>query len=155
MCWSRCGDALTSLTFPCIRRRSVSVTAMAPPPKSCSLLMAGVEEAAEVSWAKAMVDSAARRRMKVTAAMRREELCPLSNPGTVTRKGGGAGDWSVGGTSSCIRGGGALLGVSFNSVEKRQNKVSSASVINTILTLRLQEWMEVRSNTNTNPNQEV
>lgn len=50
------------LTFPCMRRRSVSVTPMAPSPNSCSQLMVVV---VVVWWVEVWVDSDAGRRMKV------------------------------------------------------------------------------------------
>lgn len=57
-------------TFPCMRRRSVSVTAMAPSPNSGWQLMAEVVVRCMEVW----VDSAFRRRMKVPARGVRSDL---------------------------------------------------------------------------------
>lgn len=70
-----------SLTFPCMRRRSVSVTPMAPSPNSCSQLMVVVV----VWWVEVWVDSAAGRRMKVRGpeaygAVQNTTENPLENP---------------------------------------------------------------------------
>lgn len=55
-------------TFPCMRRRSVSVTPMAPSPNSCSQLMVVVVVVVVVVvwWVEVWVDSGAGRRMKVS-----------------------------------------------------------------------------------------
>lgn len=71
-----------SLTFPCMRRRSVSVTPMAPSPNSCSQLMVVV---VVVWWVEVWVDSAAGRRMKVRGpeaygAVQNTTENPLENP---------------------------------------------------------------------------